>query len=221
MLVPAGVRAEDGDFDRLDRADELQDEALAAAEAGDWETARALAETVLTLDDSYATAPSRYVLVHALEAGESYEAALYELKRYLEVEGLDDADRRAAERAQERIEAKAAGTWRGRGRALPPLGRRGAIGLMIGGAAPLVLGATFVGADVRWASLGVQSGTWAAIGAPFLALGLTLDVVGLVGLVRAGRAAPAPAAARLRRPVLHLAATPTDGGWMLSIGASW
>ncbi len=221
LLAPMPVLAEDGDFDRLERADVMQEQALAAAEAGDWETARSLAEAVLTLDDSYATAPSRYVLVRALEYEKSYEAALYELKRYLEVEDLTEADRKAALRARDRIEAKGAGTWRGRKQQARPPSARTGVALMIGGAATLVLGTGFVGVDVRWASLGVQSGTWAAIGAPLLAAGLALDVVGLITVLRATTGGPKSTAARLRRPALFLGVTPTAGGWMLSLGTSW
>jgi hypothetical protein len=114
LSAAASVRAadgegEEGDFDRLDRADDLVRQTLAAAEAGDWEDARRLAEDVMFIDDGYATGPARVVLVRALEREEAYDSALYELKRYLTFP-LTGEERTTGERLQRRLEARKDGT---------------------------------------------------------------------------------------------------------------
>ncbi len=212
---------DEGDFDRIDRADELMNEAQAAAEAGDWDKAKELAETVLTLDDSYATGEARLILVRALERLESYDAALYELRQYLTF-ALTNEERLAAERLGARIEAKRDGTYVRPRRPLPVTKRAG-IGLVIGGAVPLVLGTTFIGNDAFWRSQGVPSGTWSVIGTPLLITGLALDVVGIILLVRPEKIVSAEAIglAPRRRPRLHFGLAPSPEGVALSLGATW
>ncbi len=214
---PAG---DEGDFDRLDRADRLTDEAVAAAKAGDWLTAKELAETVLTLDDSYATAEARWVLIQALEWEGLYDASLYELQRYAALEGLPEDRLAEAERLRERLERKRDGTWRpgaGRGAQLGP-----GIALIAGGAVPLIVGLSFVGNDIHHASVGVESGTWAAIGTPLLITGLALDITGIVLLARPTRAAPSASAARRRAPpALGVTFGRTPEGWHLAVSGRW
>lgn len=226
LSVGAPLRAqeagEEGDFDRLDRADETVALAVAAADAGNWEEARRLAEEVMFLDDSYATAPARVVLVRALENEEAYDSALYELKQYLELP-LTDEERASAERLGARLEARKAGTYRRPRRPLDRNGRIG-LGLVLGGAVPAILGGSLLANDLHWASIGVQSGTWAAIGTPIMIVGLAIDIVGIVVLSRS-RAVQATVAGRPRldrpRPAFHFSVAPSPEGMAVSAGLSW
>lgn len=212
----------DGDFDRLDRADRLMDDAVAAAKAGDWLKAKELAETVLTLDDSFATAEARWVLIQALEWEGLYDAALYELQRYEALEGLAEDRIEEARRLEDRLESKRDGTWipepvRRRGRHLAP-----GIAMVIAGVVPLVVGISFIGNDIHWASTDVKSGTWAAIGTPLMITGLALDITGIVLLARAPRLRPgASAAAQRPSPSLGLAVGRTTEGWQLAVSGRW
>ena len=220
LLLPRLTQAEDGDFDRLDRADRLMDEAVAAAKAGEWLTAKELAETVLTLDDSFATAEARWVLIQALEWEGLYDASLYELSRYAALEGLPEERQGEAERLQARLVSKRDGTWRpGRARAarLAP-----GIAMVAGGAVPLIVGLSFVGNDIHYASIGVESGTWAAIGTPLLITGLALDITGIILLARPP--APRRGATVARRPApkhLGIQVGRTDGGWHFALSGRW
>ena len=216
------MATDEGDFDRLDRADRLTDEAVAAARAGEWLRAKELAETVLTLDDSFATAEARWVLIQALEWESLYDAALYELSQYSALEGLPDGRLAEAGKLKTRLEGKRDGTWipdpvRRRARHLAP-----GLALVIGGAVPLVVGASFVGNDIHWASQDVQSGTWAAIGTPLLLTGLALDITGIILLVRPPRSGPKAASAHRRpAPKLGLAVGRTHDGWQLAVSGRW
>ncbi|MCO4773412.1 MAG: hypothetical protein KDA24_25490 [Deltaproteobacteria bacterium] len=57
--------------------------------------------------------------------------------------------------------------------------RAPAIGLVAAGAAPLVVGGMFIGWDIDFAERGIESGTWALIGAPLLLTGIAAEVIGL------------------------------------------
>lgn len=224
LVAPRPVLAagDEGDFDRLDRADRLTDEAVAAAKAGEWLRAKELAETVLTLDDSFATAEARWVLIQALEWESLYDAALYELSQYQALDGLPEERLAEAGRLKTRLESKRDGTWipepmRRRGRHLGP-----GIALVVGGAVPLVLGLSFVATDIHWASQDVESGTWAAIGTPLMITGLALDITGIILLARAPRFRPSGVASRQRpAPSLGLSVGRTDEGWRLAVSGRW
>lgn len=221
-LAADPAEGDDGDFDRLDRADRLMDEAVAAAKAGDWLTAKELAETVITLDDSFATAEARWVLIQALEWEGLYDASLYELSRYESLEGLPEERVQEAERLRTRLEGKRDGSWRpgpGKGRAsrLGP-----GIALVAGGAVPLIVGLSFVGNDIHHASTGVESGTWAAIGTPLMITGLALDITGIILLARPPGPRPeASVARRHRAPSLGFAVGRTEQGWHLALSGRW
>jgi len=225
LCVAAPVRAQgatdgEGDFDRIDRADETVRLAVEAADAGDWAEAKRLAEEVMSLDDGYATAPARIVLVRALEHEESYDSALYELKQYFELP-ITQEERDAAVRLQARLEARKDGTYRRPRRPLDRNGRLG-VGLLIGGAVPAIVGGVFLGNDIHWSSLGVESGTWAAIGTPVMLVGLAVDIVGVVMLSRrrSGKAQLADAAVA-PRPAFHFSLAPSPEGLAWSVGAAW
>ena len=201
---------QDGAFDRLERADELQDLARIALDEGDWQRARELAETVLTLDTSQATAPVRLILAWVLEHEGQYDAALYELRQYLALE-LPEAGIEKGRRLEVRLRSRLGARSRSRtgGGDILLRARRdraAAVSLLVAGVAPIVVGVGFVINDVRWARLGVDSGSWAAIGTPLALGGIALDLAGLVLLVRGvrlgGRGAPRAAVGR-RRPELR------------------
>jgi len=202
LLAPSGLWAQEGEFDQLERVQELQRQALMAVRAEDWDRARELAEVVLTLDDSEFTAESRLVLVQALENERQFGAALYELKQYLGLP-LSPRDLRRGERIQKRLGAKREADLVGQ--PLPrakvvPVGQpkiASAVGVLLGGVAMSITGSYFIGVDLRWEQQGVRSGTWAAIGTPLLAFGVSLDIVGVV-LLRKART-PGASLADLRR----------------------
>ena len=222
-LVPSGVGAQEGEFDQLERVQELQRQAVVAARSQDWDRARELAEVVLTLDDSEFTAESRLVLVQALENEGQFGAALYELKQYLGLP-LSRRDLRRGERIQKRLGAKRTAELAG-----DPLPQRGsvmigqpkvaaAVGVLLGGVALSVTGSYLIGVDLRWEELGVRSGTWAAIGTPLLAFGVSLDIVGLVLLrkARAPRASLADVRRFERRPRLAISWRSEQVGFSLT-----
>ncbi len=189
--APSQARAEGVDFDAIDQADVLQKQALKAARAGNWALARQLAEEVLTLDVSFATAPSRLVLARALQQEKNFDGALYELRQLERLEGVPD--KIAEEVADLRAETEAMRA-RAERQAARPSGvaeRNAGIGFLAGGAAPLVVGGIFVANDAHHAAQGTDSGTWAVIGAPVLATGVILEVVGAALLTRAPRRATA------------------------------
>lgn len=211
-----GDAGEEGDFDRLDRADAVQEDAIAAAMAGEWRKARDLAESALALDDSFATARARLVLVEALEHEEQFDSALYEIGRYLDL-GLPADQHEQGLRIRSRIEAL-------RARAAHRSDRRGAgLALVLAGAAPLVIGVGFVGNDVYWAEAGVPSGTWAAIGVPLVAVGVALDITGIGLLARGTRGARTWAAlpSSGRPGSLGLAVGCDARGWRLEVMGRW
>ena len=71
--------------------------------------------------------------------------------------------------------------------------------MLAGGAAPTIIGLWFVGTDLNYASRGIESGSWAAIGTPLLITGLTLEAVGGVILaVSSTRSPRAPRSAQLQ-----------------------
>jgi hypothetical protein len=225
-VAPGLARADgdgEGDFDRLDRADELTAQAMAAADAGDWVTAKQLAETVLTLDDSFATAQVRLVVVRALEREGLYDAALYEVRQYLALE-IDDAQRVEGQEFERRIEAKQAGTWRAPRRPGALRSQAPGIAMVIGGAVPIVVGASFVGNDIHWQSQGVQSGTWAAIGTPLIVVGATLDIIGAILIARPPKPRPSGSATLQGRPRPSLGLSvgrTADDGWRFTLVGRW
>jgi len=219
--------AQDGDeidLDALDSAAALQADAIAAAVEENWEEAKRLATRALEMEASITTAQARLVLARAHEALGDYDAALRQVDNYLALPLLD-RDRARGEEVRERVQARIgrrdaeAGETREPGtaqrdrdraaRAAIPAPvrqqRAGGIGLMAGGAAPTVVGIWFVATDAHWASQGVDSGTWAAIGAPVLVTGVVLEAIGGVLL------ATAPNAGKRRVRVSGTVA-PTDGG---------
>jgi len=218
------VQAEDGDFDQLERLLELQREALAAARVKDWDRARELAEVVLTLDDSEFTAGSRLILVQALESEHQYGAALYELKQYLDLPELSSGNLRRGERIQKRLNSLREAELAVGGASNRKLGQpkvASAVGILLGGIALSVTGSYFIGVDINWQVQGVRSGTWAAIGTPLLAFGVSLDIAGLVLLGKARRPQASSADLRRfeRRP--RLALSWNSQQLSLSLGASW
>lgn len=172
------------DFDAIDQADVLQKQALRAAREGNWKLARGLAEEVLTLDVSYATAPSRLVLARALQQEENYEGALYELRQLERLEGVPDKLVEEIADLRTETEARMARAERLAARPAPSPNRDVGIAFLAGGAAPVVLGGVFVGNDLHHAVEAEESGTWAVIGAPLLATGAILEVLGAVLLSR-------------------------------------
>ena len=184
LAFPSSRAVAGDDFDAIDQADVLQKQAINAAREGNWKLARGLAEEVLTLDVSYATAPSRLVLARALQQDENYEGALYELRQLGRLEGVPDklVEEIALLRAE--TEAQLARAERLASRPPPPPERAIGIGLLAGGAAPVLVGGVFVGNDMHHAAQDKESGTWAVIGAPLLATGLILEVVGAVLVAR-------------------------------------
>lgn len=226
LFGPAELQAQEGEFDQLERVEELQRQALAAARAADWDRARELAEVVLTLDDSEYTADSRLVLVEALEREGQFGAALYELKQYLAL-FLSPRDLRRGERIQKRLVAKREAELAGQRlpeRRAVMLGQQkvaSAVGVLLGGVALSVTGSYFIGVDLRWQALGVESGTWAAIGTPLLVFGVSLDVIGLV-LLRKARSTGASLADRRRferRPRLSISWRSEQFGF--SLAGAW
>jgi len=210
LAVGAGP-AHAQDFDQLSEADTTMQAAIDAAEAGDWAEARRLAEIVLALDDSYATAPARSVLVQALENEGSLRSALYEARRYLELELKPDR-----RETGERIERRLTRLVEGGGTAVPTRSAKGpGIGLLIGGAAPIVAGGWFLGTDIQYAAQGTDSGTWAAIGTPMLITGAALEVVGAVLIGQAGKESKAAAGAIA--PVPTASYDPASGQWLLGV----
>lgn len=179
-----------GDFDSIDQADVLQKQAMQAAREGDWKLARKLAEEVLILDVSFATAPSRLVLARALQVDENFDGALYELRQLERLEGVDSRVLEDVASLRTEIEvAKARAEWEASRPARDEPSDRGVgIGLLAGGAAPVVLGGFFLGNDINHAAQGEESGTWAVIGAPVLATGVILEVVGAALLSRSAKA---------------------------------
>jgi hypothetical protein len=189
--LPVLAHASD-DFDAIDQADVLQKQAIKAAREGNWKVARQLAEEVLTLDVSFATAPSRLVLARALQQEENYAGALYEIRQLERLEGVVDRllDEVASLRAE--IESIKAKEERQASRAASPSvapDRNVGIGLVAGGIAPVFLGGLFIGNDIHYASQDQESGTWAVMGAPILATGVILEVVGAALIARGGKSA--------------------------------
>ena len=224
VVAPSVVQAEDGDFDQLERVLELQRQALAAARVKDWDRARLLAEVVLTLDDSEFTAGSRLILVQALESEHQYGAALYELKQYLDLPELSSGNLRRGERIQKRLNSLREAELAVGGASNRKLGQpkvASAVGILLGGIALSVTGSYFIGVDINWQVQGVRSGTWAAIGTPLLAFGVSLDIAGLVLLGKARRPQASSADLRRfeRRP--RLALSWNSQQLSLSLGASW
>lgn len=224
LSAPAqGQEEDDIDLDAVETLQEdaatLQAQAIAAAVDERWEVAITKARAALVLDTTVATAQSRLVLARALEAIGQLEDALDEVETYLalpllerdEAKGEDTRARIVARlRARDRAEqdAREAERRRAERASIPtPLRQRryGGIGLMAGGAVPTVLGLWFVGTDLNYASRGIESGTWAAIGTPLLITGLAMEGVGAV-LLATSRPRAARSALRL-----HVAPTP-DGG---------
>ena len=215
--------AEEGDFDQLERVQELQRSALAAARAAEWQRARELAEVVLTLDDSVFTADCRLILVKALEQERQLNAALYELGQFL-VLPLSPTQARRGQRLKRRLErTRDLGESRSvpglNGSARPQLAS--GVGTLLGGVVLSVTGGYFIGVDIYWNSLDVPSGTWAAIGTPLLVGGLVLDVAGVLLLRRAKgpRASSADLQRFERRPRVSVAWTSDQLAFQ--IGGVW
>jgi len=199
VIAPSSLRAQEGDFDQLERVQELQREALAAARGQDWDRARELAEVVLTLDDSEYTADSRLILVQALENERHFGAALYELRQYLDL-SLSPRNLRRGEQIRKRLDSLRSAELSapsGSGRSQRQARLASAVGVLLGGIALSVTGSYLIGVDVNWKVQGVPSGSWAAIGTPMLLGGVSLDIVGLV-LLRKARL-PQASLADLRR----------------------
>lgn len=212
--------AEEGDFDRLERVQTLQKEAIAASRSGDWRRARELAEIVLTLDDTVFTARSRLILVQSLEQEGQYEAALYELREYLDLP-LSDTNRRRAQSLRRRLERLRDAGPVAPTRSVRVPGTQAGVPMLLGGIALSITGSYFIGMDLYWASKRVPSGTWAAIGTPMLLGGIALDIVGIV-LIKKGRLGTSSARQRWwydRRPRVALAWT--DRSVALSLGGRW
>jgi len=179
------------------------------------------------------------VLVQALDREHQYGAALYELRCYLDLDVSDEA-RTRAERILVRLEELKARGTRGDQRAKPRTERAtspprarskrasepslaGAVGLLVGGAVPAAIGLGFVGTDVYWSSQQVESGTWAAIGVPLAAVGLALDVAGLVALIHRSRLRARSSAAQLSapQPSIHVGVARAGSRWQLTLGGAW
>jgi tetratricopeptide (TPR) repeat protein len=167
-------------------AADLQLAAIEAMMAGDWPTAEQRARAALALDAGPRSAQARIIVARALEQRGAVREALDELEVLL-AQDLLPQHRAKAEEIQQRLTARSP-----RGPQPPastpplsPAARRGiGIGALAGGAAPLVIGGMMVGWDIDFASRGIESGTWAAIGAPLLITGIAAEVIG-VALVAA------------------------------------
>jgi hypothetical protein len=81
--------------------------------------------------------------------------------------------------------------------------QRGAgLALVVGGIAPLLLGGWFIGTDASYASQGVDSGTWAAMGTPMMVGGAVLEIAGIAAIATAGQGAGRPRVAARLVPAL-------------------
>lgn len=205
---------EDIDLDALETLEEdaatLQAQAIAAAVDERWDVARDKASAALILDTTVRTAQSRLVLARALEALGQHSDALREIDTYLALPLLERDRARGTEtrerivgrlRTKDRQAADAREAARRRtARANVPLAlrqrRAGAIGMLAGGAVPTIIGLWFVGTDLNYASRGIESGTWGAIGTPLLITGLTLEAVG--GVILAVSSTRSPRSAHLQ-----------------------
>jgi len=213
-LPPAFAQDDDIDLDALDQnleeAARLQAVAVRALMNEDWEIAQAKAEEALSLEGGIVTAEARLVLARALEMQGRLDDARAAVETFLTLPLLDshrsrghDAllridnkiderrARREEERQRRRLRAQRSAEWTSEG---PLRVRRGAgLAMVAGGATPAILGAVFVGTDAEYAKSGVRSGTWAAIGAPLLITGLTLEIAGAI--LALGPSRPVPVAA--------------------------
>jgi|GEM_PF-1654080 len=226
LAAPAWAQGGDIDLDAIDSAAALQADAIAAAVEERWTEAKELAIRALEKEASVTTAQARLVLARAYEALGELAAADRQIDNYLALPLLDRDRERGVEvknrlvAALRRVEQPTAP------RSAPPQQARvpratgavsaatrqqraGGIGLLAGGAAPTIVGIWFVATDVHWAQNGVQSGTWAAIGAPVLITGIVLEAVGAALL------ATAPNAGKTRVRVSAGIAPSPDG---LSLG---
>ncbi|MCO4773767.1 MAG: hypothetical protein KDA24_27290 [Deltaproteobacteria bacterium] len=206
-VCAAPAMAQDIDLDAMDSAASLQADAIAAAVDGRWDEAKSLAIRALEQEASITTAQARLVLARAHEALGELDAAQRQVDNYLALPLLD-GDRKRGDEVSDRIRASIARRDRAerppgdepepiRAERPPPQRRfplevrqqrAGGIGLLAGGAAPTVVGIWFVATDVKWQQAGVESGTWAAIGAPVLITGLALEALGAVLLATAPNA---------------------------------
>ncbi len=192
----AHAQDDDIDLDALEPLEvdpaALQALAIAAAVDERWDVARDNARAALVLDTTVRTAQSRLVLARALEALDELDEALRAVDIYLALPLLERDRARGTEtrdrivgrlRVQHRQAANIRDAARRRSaRSTVPLAlrqrRAGAIGMLAGGAVPTIIGLWFVGTDLNYASRGIESGTWGAIGTPLLITGLTLEAVG-------------------------------------------
>ena len=220
----SAAHAEDGDFDTLDRLQNLQLEARAAARAKDWAAARELAEIVLTLDDTEYTADTRLILVRSLEGQAQYGAAIYELKQYQSLD-LPKAALRQADRLMRRLEMARTYERLSSGEARLSLddrkARAGAVSMLVGGVSLTATGAYFVGMDLYWASKNVSSGSWALIGGSLLGIGIGLDIAGAVLLHRTRNRDVSRAERRRSDQGPRITLSASSESFAVQIGASW
>ncbi len=203
-LLAGPVRAAELSLEQRQQLRELQSLALTALEEDRFDSARDFAKQVLALDDGLPTLPARFVLVEALLGLDEITEGLAQVEGLLALPLFDKDRERAsglrdqlrtrqkalsekAERARERSGGRDRGTRRvqaPKGTSTVRLSRRArqdrglGVALLAGGVVPAALGGALVGADLRWASEGVESGGWAAIGIPALAGGVALTVAG-------------------------------------------
>ena len=185
-LLLAGPALADDDARRAGR---LQLEAKAAFEEGALDEALLLARRAIDLAPGPESWLARQIQVESLERLGRIDDALDAVEAYMAVDGLFPEHESWGREARGRLEGKRlvaeAETRRITEQARA---RRGVgIGLVIGGAAPTVTGVSLL---VNYGRLGgdwADYGGWAQAGAAFLAVGLAVEVAGVILAATAGR----------------------------------
>ncbi len=187
LLLAAPARADDAA-----RAGELQRDALEALEAGDDTAALRLAEDAILLNAGPATWLARQVQIEALERLGRIDDALEALQGYMALDGLFPEHVAWGREVRGRLEGRriVADAEAQRAGEQARIRRGLGVGLLVGGAAPTVVGVGFLANYGRLGGDPARYGGWGEAGGGLLAAGLAVEAVGVILLASSGGAAP-------------------------------
>lgn len=200
------------------RAGQIQLQAKDAWDAGKTADALRLAQRAISLDDGAATWLAQQIRIEALEEQGRYEEAMSHLRRYLRLDDLFPEHVAWGEEAKARIGPKY-DAWLAAKKQREA--RRGiGVGMAVGGAVPLALGAGWLANYGAKTGAGLPKEDYEGFVDGGVAMLIAGGIMEGVGIALIASSADGPATAALPRDA-HLVIAPAPGGVSVGLTGRW